>query len=99
DFARRESNRNGVRAAEGHLPSGDTKITNQRPSNQFSPTNSHKKLNGFNGLQAAKSGSTSRIFGPRRVIEREVIAGCDWREEISPDGVVVKVTRLQRGRK
>jgi endogenous inhibitor of DNA gyrase (YacG/DUF329 family) len=60
--------------------------------------NPPKKLNGFNGLQAAKSGSTLRIFGPRRVIERELIAGRDWHEEISPDGVVTQVTRLGRAR-
>jgi hypothetical protein len=62
------------------------------------PTNPPKKLNGFNGLQAAKSGSTPRICGPRHVLERELFVGCDWHEEISPDGVVTQVTRLGRAR-
>jgi endogenous inhibitor of DNA gyrase (YacG/DUF329 family) len=61
-------------------------------------TNPPKKLNGFNGLQAAKSGSIPRIYGPRQVIERELFAGCDWHEEVSPDGVVVQVTQLRRGK-
>jgi endogenous inhibitor of DNA gyrase (YacG/DUF329 family) len=61
-------------------------------------TSPPKKLNGFNGLQSAKSQSTSRIYGPRYVLERELIAGCDWHEEISPDGVVTQVTQLRRGK-
>jgi len=60
------------------------------------PTNPPKKSNGINGLQAAKSGSTPRIHGPRRVIERELLGGRDWHEESSPDGVIARVARLRR---
>jgi hypothetical protein len=61
------------------------------------PTNPPKKSNGFNGLQAAKSGSNPRIFGPRRVVECELIAGLDWTAVVSPDGVVCMVApRLRR---
>jgi hypothetical protein len=62
------------------------------------PTNPPKKSNGFNSLQAAKSGSTPRICAPRHVLERELFAGRDWHQEISPDGVVVQVTQLRRGK-
>ena len=86
DFARRENN--GRTAIKNSVLGLDTR----------KPTNPPKKVNGFNGLQAAKSGSTPRIHGPRHVIERELIAGCDWHEEISPDGVVVQVTQLRRGK-
>ena len=56
-----------------------------------------QKLNGFNGLQAAKSGSNPRIYGPRHVIEAELFAGRDWTPTVSPDGVVCMVApRLKR---
>lgn len=58
------------------------------------PTNPHKKLNGLNALQAAKSGSNPRIYGPRRVIEAELFRGGNWSSITSPDGVTVSVTRL-----
>jgi hypothetical protein len=59
------------------------------------PTNPPKKSNGFNDLRAAKSGSTPATYAPREVIAREIIAGRDWREEISPDGVAVQVARFR----
>jgi hypothetical protein len=59
-------------------------------------TNPPKKLNGFNGLQGAKLGSTPRIYGPRHVLERELFAGSDWQQVVSPDGVVTQVARLGR---
>jgi hypothetical protein len=59
-------------------------------------TDPPKKSNGVNGLQAAKSGSTPAIYGPRQIIEREVIGGCDWHEVVSPDGVVCMVAQLGR---
>jgi predicted nucleic acid-binding Zn ribbon protein len=57
------------------------------------PTNPPKKSHRFNSLPAAKSGATPAIYAPREVISREIIAGRDWREEISPDGVVAQVAR------
>jgi len=86
DFARRENNDRTT--IKNSVLGQDTR----------KPTNPLKKLNGFNGLQAAKSGSIPRIYGPRQVIERELFAGCDWHEEVSPDGVVVQVTQLRRGK-
>jgi hypothetical protein len=56
-------------------------------------TNPPKKLNGFNGVQAAKSGSNPMISGPRRVIECELFSSRDWHEAVSPDGVVTKIAR------
>jgi len=38
--------------------------------------------------------SCKGIVGPRRVIETEVIAGRNWDEVISPDGVRCYVSRL-----
>jgi phage FluMu protein Com len=59
-----------------------------------SGTNPPKKSNGFNGVQAAKSGSNPPIYAPPWVIERELFAGRDWHEAVSPDGVVTKIARL-----
>jgi len=60
-------------------------------------TNPPKKLNGFNGLQAAKTRPTSRIYGPRDVIEAELFAGLDWTAVESSDGVTCMVaSRLRR---
>jgi hypothetical protein len=87
DFARRE---NKARTANKNSVLGE---------DTGKPTNPPKKLNGFNELQAAKSGSTPRIHAPRRVIERELFAGRDWREEVSPDGVTVQVAQLGRARR
>ena len=84
DFARRENN--ARTAFKNPVVGQDT----------GKPTKPPKKSNGFNSLQAAKSGSTPRIFGLRRVIERELFAGCDWHEETSPDGVVIQVARFRR---
>jgi endogenous inhibitor of DNA gyrase (YacG/DUF329 family) len=53
-----------------------------------------QKPNGFNGLQAAKSGSTPRIHGPRDVIATELFNGRDWIPVVSPDGVIAHVARL-----
>jgi hypothetical protein len=36
------------------------------------------------------------ISGPRDVIERAMVGGRVWHEEISPDGVVVQVARFWR---
>jgi hypothetical protein len=58
--------------------------------------NPPKKSNGFNGLQAAESRSTPSIYGPRRVIERELVADRDWHAVISPDGVAGEVTQFRR---
>ena len=84
DFARRENN--APTAFKNPVVGEDT----------GKPTNPTKKLNGFNGLRGAKSGSTPRIFGPRQVIERELFGGRDWHEEVSPHGVVTQVARLRR---
>jgi hypothetical protein len=62
------------------------------------PTSTPKKSNGTNGLQAAKSRSTSCICGPRDVIEVELFAGRDWTPAVSPDGVVCMVAARLRGR-
>ena len=55
-----------------------------------------QKPNNFNGLQGAKSGSNPRIYGPRRVIEVELLAGRDWTPVVSPDGVVCMVASWRR---
>jgi hypothetical protein len=61
------------------------------------PTNPIKNSNGFNSLQATKSGLTPAICGPRRVIEAELFAGRDWAPVVSPDGVICVVApRLRR---
>jgi hypothetical protein len=60
------------------------------------PTTPLKKLNGFNGLQAAKSRSNPRIFGPRDVIEVELFAGHDWTPVVSPNGVTCMVASRRR---
>jgi hypothetical protein len=39
---------------------------------------------------------TSSIVGPQIVIEREIIAGRDWKSVVSPDGVTCEVTRYRR---
>ena len=36
------------------------------------------------------------IVGPQIVIEREIIAGRDWKSVVSPDGVICEVTRYRR---
>ena len=36
------------------------------------------------------------IIDPRHVIEAEIIAGREWREVVSPDGVRCYVTSLRR---
>src|SRR5262249_60950736 len=59
-------------------------------------TNPPKKSNGVNGLQAVNPGPTPPIYGPRWVIERELLGGRDWHEEISPDGVLTQVARLRK---
>jgi hypothetical protein len=84
DFARRENN---ARTAFKNPVAG---------TGTGKPTNPPKKSNGANGLHAAKPESTPRIYGPRRVIERELFGGRDWHEEVSPDGVVSQVAQLRR---
>jgi hypothetical protein len=39
-----------------------------------------------------------RIYGPRRVIQRELFAGRQWRDVVSPDGVRVWVAGLTAAR-
>ena len=88
DFARRE---NKARTAFKNPVAGQ---------DTGKPTNPPKKSNGFNGLQAAKSGSNPRIFGPRDVIEAELFAGRDWIPRESADSVVCMVApRLRRRRR
>jgi hypothetical protein len=55
------------------------------------PTNPPQKSCNFSELQATKTGSSLRIYGPARVIERELFAGRDWCEATSTDGVVCLV--------
>jgi hypothetical protein len=61
-------------------------------------TNRPKNPNDIKPFQTAKTGSRVRINGPRRVVERELIAGREWREVTSSDGARVHVTRLERRR-
>ena len=55
------------------------------------PTNPPQKSRNFSALQTTKTGSSLRIYGPARVIERELFAGRDWRVVTSADGVVCHV--------
>jgi hypothetical protein len=59
-------------------------------------TEPHKNGNEFNALQWSKSGSSTGIVGPRRVIEAEVFGSREWRDEISADGVRSQVSTLVR---
>jgi hypothetical protein len=61
-------------------------------------TNPRKNPNDIKPFQTAKTGSRVRINGPRRIVERELIAGREWREATSSDGVRAHVTRLERRR-
>lgn len=58
------------------------------------PRNPPKNARGFNGLQAAQSGSTPRIIAPRAVIDAEIMRRRNWREVISVDGVRCQVCQL-----
>ena len=60
------------------------------------PTKPTQKPNGFNDLRVAKLGSSSRIYGPGRVVEAELFTGMDWSPATSPNGVVCVVARLGR---
>jgi hypothetical protein len=53
-----------------------------------------QKPNDFNGAKSAKTGWSDGIVGPRKVIDVEVIAGREWQEIVSSDGVVCYVSRL-----
>jgi hypothetical protein len=55
------------------------------------PTNPPQKSCNFSELRATKPGSSLRIYGPARVIERELFAGRDWRVVTSADGVICHV--------
>lgn len=57
-----------------------------------------KNSNGVNGLQAAKSASTFRIYASRHVIQAELFADHDWTRVVSPDGVVCLVASGLRRR-
>jgi len=60
-------------------------------------TNPHKSSNENNILQWPKPrsrGPCEGLIGPRRVIETEVIAGRNWDEVISSDGITCYVSRL-----
>jgi hypothetical protein len=63
---------------------------------RFDPTNPPQKFRNFSELQATKTGSSLRIYGPAGVIERELFAGRDWCEATSTDGVVCLVASLSR---
>lgn len=58
----------------------------------------HKNSNENNILQWPKSRSSTcfrdGIVGPRRVTDVEVVAGREWQEVVSSDGVVCYVSRL-----
>jgi len=60
----------------------------------------HESFRHINGLQGAKSRSTAGIVGPRNVprhvFQCEVIAGREWQEIVSTDGVTSYVTRLSK---
>ena len=60
------------------------------------PTNPPQKSGNFSALQTTKTGSSLRIYGPARVIERELFAGRDWRVVTSADGVVCHVASRSR---
>ena len=55
-----------------------------------------QKLNNFNGAKFVKRGWSDGIIGPCRVIEAAVIAGREWEEVVSSDGVKSYVSRLTR---
>ena len=59
-------------------------------------THPRKNGNEFNTLQWAKSGSSTGIKGPRRVIDAELFDGREWRDEISADGIRSQVSTLAR---
>ena len=50
----------------------------------------------INELQRAKTRSSSRIIGPRTVINTEIIAGRDWEEFVSASGAVSYVSRIAK---
>jgi hypothetical protein len=59
------------------------------------PANPPKKDNKFKALQAKKTLSSTRILGPRDVIDAEVWGGREWQPAISNGGVAVEVGRLR----
>ena len=48
----------------------------------------------INDLQRAKSTSSARIIGPRRVIQAAVVDTREWTEVVSTSGVVSYVSRI-----
>lgn len=61
-----------------------------------SVTNPLKNSREINALQIAKKRSSTRIIGPRRVIDSEVFAGREWQEVTSADGVTIYVSQLTK---
>jgi endogenous inhibitor of DNA gyrase (YacG/DUF329 family) len=86
DFARRE--KNGRTAIKKSIVGQDTR----------KPTNPPKTLTDSMACGQGNRGRASRIYGPRHVIERELIAGRDWSPVVSPDGVRCMVAPLRRTR-
>ncbi len=65
------------------------------------PRNDERNACGTGTFEAGNHGRAPAISGPRNVIEAEVIAGFEWREVVSADGIVSFVTQLRalrRGR-
>ena len=59
------------------------------------PTTPTRKARVFNELDWAQKQSSGGIVGPQAVIETECFAPYQWRDEISPGGVPIKVTRFR----
>lgn len=55
-----------------------------------------QKLNDFKGAKFTKTQRSDGIIGPRRVIDAVVVAGREWREVVSSDGVVSYVSQLAK---
>lgn len=55
-----------------------------------------QKSNDFNGAKTPKPGWSDGIIGPRRVVDREAIAGRDWHEVVSAHGVVSYVSQIAK---
>jgi hypothetical protein len=59
------------------------------------PANPPKKDSRFKALQRAKTLSSTRILGPRCVLDAEVFGGREWRPAVSSDGVAIEVSRIR----
>jgi hypothetical protein len=72
------------RAGSGLLLGQDTALVRNPP----------KSSHDFNELKRAKTRSSSSIIGPQKVIQAEIIAGREWQEVISANGVTSYVGRI-----